>query len=178
MTKHSNIIKANGRAPFTTRPKGTSIAIPFTMYKFSPIGGVIFANSHMTHTNTPNQIGLYPRLAIMGNIVGSVRRIMGTESITIPSGIYINSTISSMDHGGIGRPPMVLEISAGIPLSARKELKIWAPIKMRNIMPVVLIVDLNTAIKIGHVSLRLKSVIRKAPNAPIAPASVGVNIPT
>ncbi len=59
----------------------------------------------------------------------------------------------------------------------RKYPKIWAPIRMRNTMAVVLVVSVNEAVRLDQVSFLLIMVMINAPKAPTPAASVGVNQP-
>ncbi len=74
-------------------------------------------------------------------------------------------------------PAMKAESSKGILVTARKRLKIIAPMRMRNSMAVVLADWSRESVR----TLRLKRFVARekisAPKAPAAAASVGVKTP-
>ena len=75
----------NGRMPANILLMGTSSAMPLTTKTLTPTGGLMRPISSTMTMTTPNQMGSYPRVRMMGCTMGRVRTSMAKPSRNMPS---------------------------------------------------------------------------------------------
>jgi hypothetical protein len=174
MTMNSAIKK--GTMPLNMVVTGTRVIPPKTRTTM-PIGGLIAPTIIILTTITPNQIGSIPTALITGKRIGIVSNIIGNsgkKNPRIKNITAINATSTKVDTSS---PAIVLLNQKGSLLTVIKLRNRNVPISIRKIIPDMLAVSLMLLIIPSKLICLLIVAMIIVPKAPIAPASVGVNIP-
>ena len=117
----------NGITPLKVSIIGTSFAKELITKTFSPTGGVIRPTSTTIRVITPNHnfksSGLSPKSkpAIIGQKIGTVNKIMDSESIINPKRIYITNIIRRTVKGG--NPDCLKKSAASIGSSENPKMR-------------------------------------------------------
>jgi hypothetical protein len=166
-----------GIMPLYMTPIGISLVIPLRAKIFNATGGVILPRSVAISTHTANQIGSAPRAEVIGYTIGTPIRSNAPPSMTKPNinrTIIINPSIARA-----GKPRSVRNVAAAWDRwhQAINWENITAPIiKMKN-MDITFADDRRDSEIFFQVNLNMIRPMIAATKAPMAPPSLGENMP-
>ena len=113
----------------------------------------------------------------MGRYNGIASIIIAGVGINIPSMSATTYMAMMVTMGGVGRLVVNSIRPRMAPLKARIWLKVFAPARIRNIMPVMYMVAAKDFFTTFQLSRLEKATTMKQPTVPLAAASLGVVIP-
>ena len=172
------IAAKNGNAPLNTSHIGTSsLSNPPTENTTMPNGGLSCPNNTVTTDNTPTQTRSKPNPLSMGVTIGIIINSIDIISRKNPRMINTINNITRTAQLLIASAETISTSLKGRVLRANMQLKIVAPITIIKTMPEVLIVLTSALTNLFQVRRLDAKPKMKATNAPIAPASVGVQKP-
>ena len=178
ITRTINIIIRNGTAPTKMSSSlAVSPSVAFIVNTTIPNGGVIMPISIETMATIPNHIRFISRAFTTGITIGMVTSKIDAESKKQPRTTHIKIKHHIITIGEADKLTTNWLISAGRLLTANILEYIDALISRRKTLALVWPVYNKADHKLLGVIRPLNKESMNAPNAPIAPASVGVNTP-
>ena len=177
IAKTTTTARIKGNTPLYIIPIGICGATPLRVNRLIPTGGVLALKTMFITISTANHIGFNPMDRATGYIMGTPTRIRGKAPIKKPR-IKKKKRIRAIKPPGDRLNPVIRSVITLERLHHAINLEnITAPISTIKTMEAVFPDSTSACKKVLNVNrLRIIPMI-SAPTTPIAPPSVGVNIP-
>ena len=163
--------------PLNMVDSGTSGSIPWVTKQATPTGGVICPIITSNIIITPNQMGSKPRAKTVGMIMGKESKIAGMMFMIQPRIMYNITIKRKIIQRDMPRPVTKSPSTAGRWDWPRKACRKPTPTRISNSIPQILAASRRALANSCRVINLLARPMSRAPAAPMAPASTGVNKP-